>query len=115
MNDVHKSSPPSEGNRKELVELFLRRTQDEVDQMRRSVPALIHGDVAAWQDVRFCAQRIWGTAKGLELGILSACAQELASLAEEKFAGAKLDAHFLLSVTSAIEMVAIELSRISGQ
>jgi len=64
MNDIYKLVPPTVANRKELVDLFLRRTQDEVEQMRRNVPALIRGDVAAWQEVRFCAQRICGTAKG---------------------------------------------------
>ena len=81
--------------------------------MRRCVPQLVKGDAATWQEVRFAAQRIAATAKSLELGVLTACAQELAGLAEERFAGAKLDEHFLLSVTSAIEMVAIELSQIS--
>jgi hypothetical protein len=78
------------------------------------VPALSGRALTTWQNVRFCAQRISGIARTLELGILSACAKELAVLTDEKFAGAKLDAHSLLSVTSAIEMVAIELKRLSS-
>jgi hypothetical protein len=113
MNDVHMPTTTAEANRKEVINMFLRRTHDEVEQMRREVPALIQGDVVAWQNVRFCAQRISGLARTLELGILSSCAKELADLTDEKFAGAKLDAHFLLSVTSAIEIVAIELTRLS--
>ena len=113
MNDVEKPATAAEANRKEIVDLFLRRTLEEVEQMRRGVPALIQGDPAAWQSLRFSAQRISGIARTLDLGILSACAKELAELTDEKFAGAKLDAHFLLSVTSAIEMVAIELKRLS--
>jgi hypothetical protein len=54
-------------------------------------------------------------AKSLELGVLGACAAELAALTEEKFAGAALDAHFLLSATTAIEMVAIEVSRLLNE
>ena len=54
-------------------------------------------------------------AKSLELGVLGACAAELAALTEEKFAGAALDAHFLLSATTAIEMVAIEVSRLLSE
>ena len=60
------------------------------------------------------AQRIAGMAGGLELGTLSACARELHALAEERFTRASVDAHFLLSVTSAIEMIAIELNERFG-
>ena len=83
--------------------------------MRRCVPQLIKGDAATWQEVRFGAQRISATATNLELGILAACAQELASLADERFAGVQLNEQFLLSVTSAIEIVAIELNRLASE
>jgi hypothetical protein len=98
--------------RKQLNALFLRRTLAEVEQMRRSVPALIANDTVAWQSLRFHAQRIAGQADGLDLGVLGACAKELARIADERFAGATLDAEFLLSATSAIEMVAIELNEL---
>ena len=112
MNDVRDSEPTADVKRKQLAELFLKRSLGEVEQMRRDVPRLIAGDVITWQELRFNAQRIGGTAQGLEFGVLGACAKELAALAEERFAGAKLDAHFLLTVTSAIEMVAIELTQL---
>lgn len=83
--------------------------------MRRSVPALIANDTVAWQELRFHAQRIAGQSDGLDLGVLAACARELAKLADERFAGATLDANFLLSATSAIEMVAIELNELFRQ
>ena len=98
--------------RKQLIALFLRRTSAEVEQMRRSVPALIANDTIVWQELRFHAQRICGQAEGLELGVLGACARELARIADERFAGATLDAEFLLAATSAIEMVAIELKEL---
>jgi hypothetical protein len=113
MNDTSdpRSGDPESGDaRSELVELFLRRTIAEVEQMRRNVPRLIDGDDAAWRELRVHAQRIGGMAGSLELGVLSACAKELGQLAEERFTRANVDAHFLLSVTSAIEMVAIELN-----
>jgi hypothetical protein len=112
MNDVHDSIPVADATREQLIELFLQRTLDEIEQLRRDVPDLIRGDIVAWQELRVFAQRVAGLAKGLELGVLSACSRELASLADEKFAGIKLDAHFLLATTSAIEMVAIELNRL---
>jgi hypothetical protein len=46
---------------------------------------------------------------------LSACAKELAALADERFTRATMDARFLLTVTSAIEMVAIELARLLSE
>lgn len=110
MTDARDSD--AHATREQLIELFLLRSLGEVEQMRREVPQLIAGDAATWQGVRFHAQRMSGTAKGLELGVLGACAAELASLADEKFSGAALDAHFLLSATTAIEMVAIELHRL---
>lgn len=106
------SDHDDDSRRKQLVDLFLRRTQAEVEQMRRSVPALIANDTIAWQELRFHAQRISGQAEGLDLGVLGGCARELARLADERFAGAALDANFLLSTTSAIEMVAIELNEL---
>jgi hypothetical protein len=112
MNDVRDSDSGADAKRKQLIELFLCRSLGEVEQMRRGVPQLIAGDAATWQEARFNAQRMAGAAKGLELGVLAACATELASLADERFAGAAVDAHFLLSVTTAIEMVAIELHRL---
>lgn len=110
MNDARDPENDADARRKQLIDLFLRRTQAEVEQMRRSVPSLISGDTAAWHQLRFHAQRISGQAGGLDLGVLSACAQELARLADERFTRTELDAHFLLSTTSAIEMVAIELN-----
>ena len=110
MNEVRR--PSTDDKRQQLILLFLRRTLDDVEQMRRNVPQLIAGDAATWQELRFAAQRASGHAKQLELGPLRACALELAALADEKFAGAALDAHFLLAATTAIEMVAIELNRL---
>ena len=115
MNDVRDREPAADATRQQLVDLFLRRSVNEVEQMRRGVANLIRGDDAAWREVRFNAQRIMGTASGLQLGVLSACAKELAALAEERFSRASMDAHFLLSVTSAIEMVAIELARLLSE
>jgi hypothetical protein len=115
MNDVRDPEPGADETRQQLIDLFLRRSLNEVEQMRRGVPALIKGDDAAWREVRFNAQRMSGTASGLQLGILSACAKELAALADERFSRATTDAHFLLTVASAIEMVAIELVRLSSQ
>lgn len=115
MNDVRDPEPGADETRQQLIDLFLRRSLTEVEQMRRGVPALIKGDDAAWREVRFNAQRIAGTASGLQLGILSACAKELAALADERFSRATTDAHFLLTVTSAVEMVAIELVRLSSE
>jgi hypothetical protein len=112
MNDLPRPGSTAEEKRQQLIELFLKRTLEDVEHMRRSIPLLIAADQAAWQELRFTAQRASGMAKSLELGILAACAKELAALADEKFAGKALDAHFLLSVTSAIEVVAIELDRL---
>jgi hypothetical protein len=112
MNDVSGSGSTTEIKRKQLVELFMQRTLEDVEHMRRSVPQLIAGDPSAWQELRFSAQRAAGMARTMELGLLAACAHELVGLADEKFAGKPLDAHFLLSVTSAIEVVGIELDRL---
>jgi hypothetical protein len=112
MNDVSGSGSTAEEKRKQLIQLFLQRTLEDVEHMRRNVPQLIAADQAAWQELRFAAQRAAGMAKTMELGLLAACARELAMLADEKFAGKSLDAHFLLTVTSAIEVVGIELDRL---
>jgi hypothetical protein len=112
MKDLPAFDNDNEARRKELIDLFLRRTLAEVEQMRRGVPALIANDTIAWQELRFHAQRIVGQAEGLDLGVLSACARELARFADERFAGAALDAEFLLGATSAIETVAIELNEL---
>jgi hypothetical protein len=111
MNEARDSGSSTEKKR-QLVDLFLRRTLEDLEHMRRSVPQLIAGDPATWQELRFTAQRASGMAKTLDLGILGACAKELAALADEKFAGAALDAQFLLGVTSAIDMVALEVDRL---
>lgn len=114
MNDVRGSDPGPAARRDELVEEFVARSLVEVDRMRQCVPQLIKGDAATWQEVRFAAQRIAATAKSLDLGVLGACADELAKLTDERFAGANLTEHFLLSVTSGIEMVAIELNQLAS-
>src|SRR5262245_10598540 len=103
MNDIRKPGGDAAAGRDELIGQFLERSMDEVEQMRRSVPQLIKGDAATWQEVRFCAQRMSASAKQLELGVLGACAHELARLTDEKFAGAKLDEAFLMTSTTAIE------------
>jgi hypothetical protein len=115
MNQVRDSGSTTEEKRKQLSELFLQRTLEDVDHMRRSVPQLIAGDQAAWQELRFMAQRAAGMATTLEFGVLAACARELASLANEKFAGATLDSRFLFGVTSAIDVIGIELKRLETE
>jgi hypothetical protein len=115
MKDVRESNPGAAATHEVLRKQFIARSLDEVDQMRRCVPQLIKGDAATWQEVRFGAQRIAATANSLELGVLAACAQELASLTEERFAGAQLNEHFLLSMTSGIEILAIELNRLASE
>lgn len=114
MNDVRPTDPGATDRRDQLRKQFIQRSLDEIDQMRRCVPQLIKGDAATWQEVRFGAQRIATTATSLELGVLAACAQELARLTDERFAGAKLDEQFLLAVTTGIEMVAIELNQLAA-
>jgi hypothetical protein len=115
MEDTGDTNPGLAATSGLLRKQFIKRSLDEIDQMRRCVPQLIKGDAATWQEVRFGAQRITATATSLELGVLAACAQELAKLTDERFAGAKLDAHFLFSVTSAIEMMAIELNDLARE
>jgi hypothetical protein len=115
MEDTGETNPGLAASRGMLRKQFIERSLDEVDQMRRCVPQLIKGDAATWQEVRFAAQRISSTATSLDLGVLAACAHELAKLTDERFAGAKLDANFLLSVTSGIEMVAIELNDLARE
>ena len=90
MNDVSGSGSTPEQKRKQLVELFLQRTLEDVEHMRRNVPQLIAADQAAWQELRFSAQRAAGMAK-------------------------TLDAPFLLAVTSAIEVLGIELDRLGKE
>ena len=114
MNEVHGSGSTPE-KKQQLIALFLQRTLDDVEHARRSVPELIAADQAAWQELRFAAQRAASMAKTLELGVLESCARELAMLANEKFAGRALDADFLLTVTSAIEVVGIELERLLSE
>jgi len=101
----------ADDKRKQLIRLFLQRTLGDVEQMRRTVPQLIAGDPATWQELRFASQRAAGMAGGLELGVLAACCVELAGLADQKFAGAPLDAELLLATTTAIEVVAIEINQ----
>ncbi|HEU4592792.1 MAG TPA: hypothetical protein VFS13_17930 [Steroidobacteraceae bacterium] len=115
MNDTRRPAASADDKRKQLIQLFLQRTLGDVEQMRRNVPQLIAGDPATWQELRFAAQRAAGMAVSLELGILGACAKELADLADQKFSGAALDAQFLLSATTAIEMVAIEIDRLLAE
>ena len=93
MKDVRDSNPGAAATREVLRKQFIARSLDEIDQMRRCVPQLIKGDAATWQEVRFGAQRLAATATSLELGVLAACAQELASLTVERFAGAQLNEH----------------------
>jgi hypothetical protein len=114
MKDIRDSNSGAAATRDVLVNQFIGRSLDEIDQMRRCVPQLIQGDAATWQEVRFGAQRIAATAASFELGVLAACAEELAHLTDERFAGAKVDEFFLLSVTSAIETVAIELNQLAA-
>ncbi|HUQ11375.1 MAG TPA: hypothetical protein VM146_13760 [Steroidobacteraceae bacterium] len=115
MNDARGRENDSDAKHRQLVDHFLRRTEAQIDHMRRDVPALIADDTIAWQDLRYHAQRIAAEAEKLDLGVLGACAGELSRLANERFAGAKLDARFLLSTTSAIEVVAIEIHELLAQ
>lgn len=115
MTAVRRPDPPADDQRKRLIGLFVQRTLDDVEQMRRDVPQLIAGDVAAWQDLRIAAQRAAAFARSLELGALGARAADLAAFADEKLSGAPLDTQLLMATTTAIETLAIELNRLSGE
>ena len=106
--------PTADARRKQTIQLFLQRALEEIDEMRRGMAALSSGDARAWQALRMFAQRTADTARSLELGILGACARELAKLTDDQAAGATHDAHFCLLTNSAIEMVAIEINRLIG-
>jgi hypothetical protein len=98
--------------RKDEDKIFLRRTLDDIELIRFSLPKLVAGDVAAWRDLSFFAQLTANGARGHELGVLRACAKELIALCEQSQTGAKLGGPFLLSVTTAIEIVARETKRV---
>lgn len=115
MKDVRDSNPGAAATGDLLRKQFIARSLDEIDHMRRCIPQLIKGDAATWQEVRFSAQRITSTATSLELGVLAACARELVALTDERFAGVQLNEHFLLSVTSGIEILAIELNQLASE
>ncbi len=100
--------------RLELMELFLRRTRAEVEQMRRSVPKLIEGDDHAWRDLHSNSERISSMAGSLKLEVLSAHARELCDLAEGRQGREHTDTMFLLDITRAIEVVAIDLNQLFG-
>jgi hypothetical protein len=112
MNDVAESEQEAQERQRQLTDLFLQRSLAEVERMRRSVSNLVTGDASSWEELRYCARHMAGSAEGLRLGTLAAHARTLAELGDRKFAGVALDAHFLLSVTSAIEVVAIELHQL---
>ncbi|HET9863775.1 MAG TPA: hypothetical protein VFP37_10060 [Steroidobacteraceae bacterium] len=101
--------------RKQLIRLFLQRTLGDIEQMRRDVPQLIAGQPAAWQELRFASQRAAGMARSFDLEVLANCVADLAALAEQRFAGAALEAQFLWSTTTAIEVAAIEANRLLGE
>lgn len=111
----HFSEPDSEEARRRETEQFLLRTSSDVTKMRESVSQLEKGDQACWQELRFLAQQIAGTAAKLQVGIVSACAKEIEKLAEEQFAGVTVDAFFMLCTTSAIETLAMELKRVRAE
>ncbi len=100
--------------RLELMELFLRRTRAEVEQMRRSVPKLIEGDDHAWRELHSNAGRISSMAAGLNLEVLSTHARELCELAEGRQDRKDTDTLFLLDITRAIEAVALDLNQLFG-
>jgi hypothetical protein len=99
--------------RLQLTELFLRRTRAEVEQMRRSVPRLIDGDPAAWRELQINSGHISDMAAGLDMAALGARAHELSQLAGQRSTRGA-DTQFLLSLTRAIEMVALELTELSA-
>jgi hypothetical protein len=96
----------------QLTELFLRRTRAEVEQMRRNVPRLIEGNDDAWRELQVNARRISSMAAGLEMNLLSTFSRNLFELADRKPAHVSADTQFLLSLTGAIEMVAMELNKL---
>ena len=88
MNDVSGSGYTAEEKRKQLVELFLQRTLEDVEHMRRSVPAADRGRSGRVAGVAF--RRATRGGNGEDPGT-RACSRraraELAALADEKFAG----------------------------
>jgi hypothetical protein len=93
----------------ELVSLFLKRTLNDVELLRRRIPALVCGNKGTWDDLRSFAGRTAKTSEALGFGVLSQCGLELARLTREQEADRRLDATYLLHVASAIENVALEV------
>lgn len=113
MNAVRNDDPDEIERRELLSDQLIARATDEVEKMRRIVPQLVKGDPAAWQEVRFFAQRMAVDARRVALGLLAACARELARITDEKLAGVSLSESLLLT-TTAIETVALELAALKA-
>jgi hypothetical protein len=77
--------------------------------MRGLAVRLEAGDAAAWGEIQILAHNIAARALTLKLGLLNACARELENLADEKLAGAAVDAFFMQCMSSGIETIALEI------
>jgi hypothetical protein len=108
------TDPAAEAKRRKLIEEFLQRTRGEVQQMLASLPQLEAGDAAAWQEVRFFAQRIVVTSEQLKLGIMRGCASDLEKIAQDRFSGKPLTAFVVQCLLSGIDMLSMEVDRLAS-
>jgi|SRR5688572_12812037 hypothetical protein len=98
-------SDPRERNVRE----FLDDATRDLQRMRALAAQLESGDAEAWSEVRNLAHNLAVRALTLRLGVLVSCAREIEALADERIAGAPLDAFFVQCTSSALETVALEI------
>jgi HPt (histidine-containing phosphotransfer) domain-containing protein len=91
------------------VREFLDDATRDLQRMRGLAVRLEASDTAAWGEVQNLAHNIAARAATLKLALLNACARELENLADEKLAGARVDAFFMQCVSGAIETIALEI------
>ena len=109
MSDPRERETPERAARERNVREFLDDATRDLQRMRAVAAQLETGDAAAWSEVRTLAHNLAARAMALKLGVLGSCARELEGLADERIAGAPLDAFFVQCTSSALETVALEI------
>lgn len=109
MSDPREQVNGERAARERQVREFLDDATRDLQRMRGMAVRLEAGEAAAWGEVQLLAHNIAARALTLKLGLLNACARELENLADERLAGAAIDAFFMQCVSSAIETIALEI------
>jgi hypothetical protein len=112
MSVAHDLNSLEEQKRKEAARKLVDDAAHRLYELRRKTPHLESGDFGAWETADALAREIIRAGAALDLGLLVACAKEVAHFTALRAAGSPLEPDLVLYLLTGLDTLGMELERL---